>query len=198
MSSGAVRLARLGVFCCVALGLATGAHLGAGGAAPGSVALALGTVLVVLAALALTARRRGGVTIGATLLAVQAGLHTLFALLPDPGAAAATATDGHAHHLTPGSLVPAVGPPTGGADSDLAMLVTHLLAALATAAVLARGEAWLHGSLALLLPLVVVLARPLVRPTRTVRRRTPDVPALLGRAVLTSVGLRGPPRMSFA
>jgi hypothetical protein len=141
--AGRLRLARVGVLGLSAYGLALGAHVAAGGAAPGwPVSVMLATLLGVLG-VAFTARRRGIGTLLAVLVATQAVLHGLFSLLEAPAAGCSMLTTGH-HTVT------AV---CGSAGSwamllpSVPMLLAHLLATVATAWLLARGEAWLWRTL---------------------------------------------------
>ena len=137
--TGRVRLVRVGVLGLSAYGLAVGAHVAAGGAAPGwPVSLMLAALLGVLG-VAFSARRRGRWALVGVLVATQAVLHGLFSLLDVPSAGCAVLTSGH-HTMTA-----VCGPvdSTAMLVPSLPMLLAHLAATVATAWVLARGEAWL-------------------------------------------------------
>jgi hypothetical protein len=137
--AGRLRLLRVGVLGLSAYGLAVGAHVGAGGAAPGwPVSVMLATLLGVLG-VGFTARRRRLWSLLGALVVAQSVLHGLFSLLDTPAAGCSMVATGH--HATT-----AVCGPAGGAAMavpSLPMLLAHLAATAATAWLLARGEAWL-------------------------------------------------------
>ena len=136
--AGRLRLLRVGVLGLSGYGLAVGAHVAAGGAAPGwPVSLMLAALLGVLG-VAFTARRRGVWTLLGALVATQTALHGLFTLLDAPTSTCSLVATGH-HAMT-------VCGPAGDAAMELPswpMLLAHLAATAATAWLLARGEAWL-------------------------------------------------------
>lgn len=138
-SAGRLRLLRVGVLGLSAYGLAVGVHVVAGGAAPGwPVSLMLAALLGVLG-VAFTARRRGLWALLGVLVAAQSVLHALFSLLDAPVAGCSMVATGH--HATT-AVCGAVGG-TAMAVPSLPMLLAHLAATVATAWLLARGEAWL-------------------------------------------------------
>jgi hypothetical protein len=139
---GARRVLRSAVLGSASLALAVGAHVAGGGAAPGSGMLLLSAALVGLVALPATARR---VRLGwlAPLLGLeQALLHALFQAAGSAVCTAPAATGaGHPGHHADAALacLPAAGSATMTMP-DGPMLLAHLLATLATAWVLVRGE----------------------------------------------------------
>lgn len=114
---------------CLALPVA--AHTAAGGGPPGSGPLLFGVALLGISCVALADRRRSAAEITAVVFATQPVLHVLLAL--SSHSPAALSSHGHA------SVVP-----------SLAMVVAHLLAAAAVAALLIGGEAlvWSFAALA--------------------------------------------------
>ena len=140
--AGRLRLVRIGVLGLAAYGLAVGAHVAAGGSTPGWPLSVMLTTLLGVLAVAFTARRRGLGALLGVLIATQAILHGLFSVLDSPGAGCSMVTTGH-HTMT------AVCGSAGGAMllPTVPMLLAHLLATVATAWLLGRGEAWLWRTL---------------------------------------------------
>lgn len=185
------RVLRGNVVGTAATALAVAGHQMAGGAAPAASAAATAAVLVGAASIALSRLRWTLPRLLALLLVTQPGLHALFvwsrpdthphvhAPMPGPGEQASTL-----EHVA--ALLPA-GP---------AMTAGHALAAVGTAVLLARGEAWLCGVLdalalravRLLLALLPVYGAgpvPVPVPTRPPPRRLEPADAW---------SPRGPPR----
>jgi hypothetical protein len=159
----------------VATALAWVAHVWAGGDRPEPSLLLLGASGVTVASVVLSRYRWAPASLMLTLLAGQVLLHRLF---DQGGASAAPHQPGH----------------LAADGSDGSMTVAHVLAAAATAWVLARGEDWLW----LLLELMAL------RATRLLRARPPAVAtgakaAIAAytlpsqRAGLGAWSLRGPP-----
>ena len=153
-----VRALRLGAFSATATVLALGAHVLAGGAPPAVLATVAAVALPAVAAVALSRRRRRFLEISVVLGAVQVVLHELFSAAPAGGS-------GHAHlaHV--------------GHSSDPWMPVTHTLAVVATALLLAYGEQVLR------LMAVWWRAVPAVL-------RAAVVPAIVGRSPVLAVAAR--------
>lgn len=150
------RLARAGVLGGVSLLLAAAGHTVGGGTLPGAGLLILVGVGLALVAVSLTARRLRFGTLLAVLTVQQLGLHLLFHAATIGSACAAVAMQGHsaagqimaghgmsaplmAGHAMPAAVCAAGSPAVGG----WSMLLGHVLAVLATAWLLARGESWL-------------------------------------------------------
>ena len=139
---GARRVLRSAVLGAASLALAVGAHVAGGGTAPGAGLLLLTAVLVGLVALTATARRVRLTWLAPLLGLEQALLHALFQAAGSTGVVCTAATSaGHVGHHADAALacIPAGGSATM-AMPDWPMLLAHLLATLATAWVLVRGE----------------------------------------------------------
>lgn len=171
VAGGSLRAVRGSVVatCCLALSLL--AHGLAGGRIP-----SLGAVVLLGCSLAavctwLSGRRWRFATLFAVLAAAQLALHPLFVAIAPPARATATSE-----------------------PVAVAMTVAHLLAALAIAGVLLRGEDWVHRCAAMLcgrrpsrLPSLPAVVEPALS-------RLPSAPSLTHEAITGgSVGRRGPP-----
>ena len=177
---------RGGAVGAVATGLAWAAHMWAGGQPPEmwlhrGASPGVGLSAVVLSRYRWTLPRLLGL-----LLVVQVLLHQLFEQAP----VAVVHPAGHAVGHIPASVTPADA-------ADGSMTLGHVLAAAATAWVLARGEDWLW----LLLELLALRATRLLRPLHLCL--SAEVPSLVPASRLPSppVGLggwslRGPPVVS--
>ena len=187
---------------CYALALL--AHVTAGGARPGWPVTLMLTLLLGVTGLALTHRRRRFGSLLAPLLAAQVGLHWVLSMtdVATPTGRLAAGCDGllvtgHQHSgcsasaastaaadlatATMGGAGPA---PLPMATLSPLMVVAHLLATVATAWLLARGEAWLWRAMDWLVPALVRRRRP-----RRVPRR---VAAGLAATAPPGPGRRGP------
>lgn len=174
-------------------------HLAGGGVLPGWLGIVVPWVLAVMICVALAGRTLSLVRLAVAVVLSQVLFHMLFVLgLFVPSTAPATPTHQHAHLVMSGS--PAL---TGMMHSDAGMWVWHGVAAIATTALLYRGER----SARRLRHLAAAL-------TRAVRRRvavilTPVAPAVRRPAVLSvarrvvaplgwspaSLTRRGPPHL---
>ncbi len=184
LTGGWARLARAGVFGGSSLFLATAAHVAGGGTLPGAGLLVLTAIGLALASVTLTARR---LRVGVLLVALgleQLLLHLIFHTATTAATCAAVAMPGHA--MSTAAMC-------GSGSSTSAgwpMLLGHLLAVLATAWLLARGERWLWTVTERVLPYAGTAVG-------TVRRPRPAVVSVLAtfrgptRWVLT--GPRAPP-----
>ena len=150
------RIPRAGVLSVTVLGLAAAAHLSAGGHLPAAPVMAALTAVVTVSAVLLAGRKMTFPVLAGYLAAGQVVLHLVFSALPGAGGA----TPGPVHHLR-GVVTAAPGPVDGAiphehlsADASPAMLCLHLVATLATALMLARGEAALWALAAWLRPFV--------------------------------------------
>lgn len=187
---GVVRALRALVFLAVTVALTTAGHVVGGG----TVSVGGVTALVVVAwpvALLGSSRQRGIRHLFPALGAVQLAGHALLGFLSGSGGSAGlgcSAPLGHHGHRALECGEPLVGVVSGSAHSP-AMTGAHLLAALALALVLAKGEALLWRVLDLVVPALPRVARGLdrvVRPTFLLRG-TPR-----GARPLVVLG-RGPP-----
>ncbi|QCB98975.1 hypothetical protein E5206_11170 [Arthrobacter sp. PAMC25564] len=141
--------------------LAAGAHVLAGGELPGP-GIAVGLLVLVLAPVMVLTRIRITAPVMAVLLgAGQLALHEAFdALSVSSGFAAGSG--GHLHGTVP--VLPPAGAlmPEHTAAPGALMLVLHAAATLATALLLARGEAALWALAAWLRPLIRLLTAVLI------------------------------------
>ncbi|WP_139209692.1 hypothetical protein [Microlunatus flavus] len=148
-TAGRVRLARATLLGGLSLVLASGAHVVGGGTLPGAGVLAVATVLLGLAAAVVTAHRCRFVVLALLLAGQQVLLHALFSVAGGAAhvhLAAGQHGPGHAaavHGLDPTALHALGAPAMDMASPGWAMVLAHLVATLATAWLLARGEAWL-------------------------------------------------------
>lgn len=153
-TSGRVRLLRAGLLGGLSLLLATGAHVAGGGTLPGAGVLTVAAVLLGLGAALVTARRCRFAVLAPLLSAQQVLLHILLGLAGGAAHVQMAPTVEHLGHLPaqgatataldPGSLYASTtGSAMDMASPGFAMVLAHLAATLATAWLLARGEAWL-------------------------------------------------------
>lgn len=166
--------------------LATGAHLVGGGHLPSAGVLLVATFLVGLTAVTTTARRCPPGLLVAVLGVQQIVLHEVFeAMSMAPATCAASPIGDHGTAMT-GCLGA-----MHGSGSGVGMLTAHLVATLATAWLLARGERWLWK-----LSEQAVHATTWA-PTRRVRRPRPlrplPAPAVTAAQRPTTADPRGPP-----
>ncbi|MEO8557264.1 MAG: hypothetical protein ABI474_11400 [Actinomycetota bacterium] len=200
---GWLRSLRAALLGGVGFALALVAHLTAGGAAPGPVALFYLAGLVGLAAVLLTRTRLGPVRIGVSLAATQVVLHEVFMWLGTPAACAMTEMS-----PSPGGAMGRSGGPvalvecaTGMAPLEMgassafsatAMVGAHVAATAVMAILLAYGEK------------VLWFLAGFMRPLRGLDLRLPELPALrvefscaprifAMRLACGGLGRRGPP-----
>lgn len=184
LTGGWARLARAGVFGGASLFLATAGHVLGGGTLPGAGLLALTAVGLGLLAVTLTARRlRFGVLLAA-LGVEQLLLHLLFHASTTAMTCASVVMPGHA--MT-GTAVCGTG---AAATAGWPMLLGHVLAVLATAWLLARGEQWLWSVADRIHRSTGTAAGSLRRPRPAV---VPVVTAFLVRTRWVLTGPRAPP-----
>ncbi|MDQ0145954.1 hypothetical protein [Pseudarthrobacter niigatensis] len=151
------RVPRAIAFTAAMLTLAAGAHLLAGGILPPPVILA-GIVALVLAPVTILSKTKINAPAMTGLLgSSQLALHWAFDALSV--SATFTPADGaHGHGALPASSMAAVLAPGHAAVPGALMLALHAVATVATALVLARGEAAVWALAAWLRPLVRILA----------------------------------------
>ena len=154
---GLTRQARVVVLGATSLALAAGAHLLGGGRLPSAGMLAVVAFLLGLSSVVLTARRCRFPVLLPVLVVQQALLHLLFDTASRAASGCSAAMSGMGHGLAGhASAVPVLGAcPTVPASTPAmdsmasmpmpgwAMWAAHLSAVALTAALLARGEAWL-------------------------------------------------------
>lgn len=153
---------RSGAISLVIVLLAAGAHVVGGGTLPTEPVLLALIALTALATTLATRFKLNVVTLGGLLGAGQLGLHEAFSALSPVSAAAPVS----GHHLMAEPLSPSLSTAHThemGTTFGTLMLVAHVLATLASAVVLAKGEAALWQLAAWLRPLVslpTLLFRP--------------------------------------
>lgn len=184
---GAVRASRAVLLGGSSLLLATAAHLAGGGTLPGTGVLTVAGFALGLLAVVLTRRRVRLPVLLAALVPQQLLLHLLFGT----AAAVGGCGPGQAHHA--GSALTCM--PAHGAvpmGYSWPMVVVHVVATLATAWLLARGEAWCWRLVAR-----VAHAAHTAAVRRPARRRPRPVTTALVRALLLrprrAGGSRAPP-----
>jgi hypothetical protein len=196
----AMRAALLGV---VGFALALIAHLAAGGAAPGPVALLFLAGLLGLAAVLLTGTRLSPVRVGVYLTAMQVVLHEVFMWLGAPAGCVMTGMSGLpggpiGHGGGPAPLVQCatgiagLGMSQGSTFAATAMVGAHVAATAVMAALLAYGEQvlwFLAGCVRP--PRLLRVGQPELPAVQVVSSRTPQIFRL--RFACGGVGRRGPP-----
>lgn len=189
------RLLRTAAIALSVMSLAAGAHLLGGGRLPHSPVLAACTALVILAVMILTRWKLRAPVLGVVLTGGQVLLHALFSALSPPAETPSLPNVGGHLHPGPGAVVLA----PAGQDIHLhlpwdlppAMLTAHLAATLATAVLLARGEAALWALAAWLRPVLFLSPVTFVHLTAApVPARRQVVPR---RALPRAHPRRGPP-----
>ncbi|ABS01809.1 hypothetical protein [Kineococcus radiotolerans] len=187
---GALRCARAGAVATTVVGLAAGAHLAAGGRAPGIPLLLAVAVVVGALSLLLAGRRFSRSGLAGLLGGGQVTLHELFDACP----AQAVAVVAHGHHLEWTPLTGAVDGAAGSAGSgSAAMTLAHVAATVAALLLLLHGERLLWSLWAWLRPLARVL-RDLLRFVAARPAPFPATPPARPRSVVARrVRRRGPP-----
>jgi hypothetical protein len=152
-------LLRATAVATVILTLAAGAHLAAGGELPAPAIMLAVLSLTALGSTAATQLRLGFPALAALLGGGQLALHEVFSAFSSSGThqGSATATPHESHFAGAGILAPAVDHLAGAAETaGPLMLAAHILATLASALLLAKGEAALWALAAWLRPLVAL------------------------------------------
>lgn len=198
----ATQLARGAATASVALLLAAFSHGVAAGEAPGWAGLALSGVLALAASVAFVGRRSGVLRTALAVGASQLGFHLLFSV--GTGDGSLLRMSGEGHHRTVAVVDGVLGVDAGAAapvhvHGDVAMLLGHVLAGLATVVYLLAVEAAVWRTLARAIDgFVRSIARdPL--PAVTVVAIATSVPEAVERARLRGCPLlaqlrhRGPP-----
>jgi hypothetical protein len=194
-----IRAASFGVGC---FALALTAHVAAGGARPGLVALFLLTGLTGLSAVLLTGFRLGLLSVILTLATMQAALHQAFMWLGSPAACVMTGMSASAGGGMGQSTQPMLGCATGMAQAGMgetsalagaAMVGAHVAATAVMAALLAYGEQALWFLAGWVRPLRWL--RMVLPELPQVRVGSPVAPRMLRvRFACGGVGRRGPPQ----
>lgn len=155
---GLTRVVRVVVLGVTSLALAAGAHLLGGGRLPSAGVLAVVAFLLGLSSVVLTARRCRFPALLVVLVVQQGLLHVVFDTASRVASGCGTAASGMGHGLaghtaaassvvgscsTMSTLTPATDSMASMAMPGWAMWAAHLAAVAVTAALLARGEAWL-------------------------------------------------------
>lgn len=190
------RFPRAFAFTAAMFALAAGAHVLARGAMPQPAIFAGLFALVLLPVMVLAKFRVNSAVMAGLLIGGQLMLHEAFTTLSaSTGFTPAAGT--HAHPTQPLTAA-AYGPtPEHLHAPDTLMLVLHAVATVATALVLARGEAAVWALAAWLRPLIRILAAAFLPDW-------PQVPAprhvmvVLRASFLRLPALRGPPRVAAA
>jgi hypothetical protein len=179
-TEGALRLARGSAVGATAMGLALAGHVASGGSAPASTTAVGLLALSVAGSVALSGRRWTLAPLLTMLLGVQVVFHVAFG---DHPSAAGMADHQHGAHSLSASMV-----------------LAHLLAAVAAALLLRRGESWCWR-------LVALLGRPVhvarvfgARPVATYGVQTwrlvdGSLPVLRSRQLADAQPRRGPPAL---
>lgn len=190
----------------ISVGLAAVAH--AAGAAnalhlPHPVVFLFALLIATPLATALMKVRLSRWRLGAAVVLTQLVLHLLFAVFPAVSAApmgvSTVSMGGHEHAV--GLSVGTTAVHSASAHSEqwgsaVLMAISHLGAALLAYGLLRRGEVILSSlrEVLTLAPVMILLApRPLAQPRRARLVPVVDVPALVVRALVGGLGLRGPP-----
>ncbi|WP_369045940.1 hypothetical protein [Sinomonas sp. P10A9] len=185
------RLSRAGLVAGSTLVLAAAAHTAAAGRLPDPFIAAGLFALTLLPAVWLCARRVRTTTMLALLGSGQLFLHEAFSTLSESSGTVPlyAPTAGHVHVLGTATAHGAGGPAQA---ESVAMLIAHVIATVATALLLAKGETALWTLRDWLRPLVRVLVLPLLHPVPTVPAVTRESPPGPQRG-LRLPALRGPP-----
>lgn len=198
---GGWRLLRAAVLGGSSLLLASGAHLLGGGGVPNAAVLVLAFCLAGLVAVSVTARRCRLPSLLAVLGVEQTGLHLLFGSTAANGVCSPVAVAPlhgvHAEALCTSATGHPGMAPTGLSvalvhQAGLSMVLAHLVALLVTAWLLARGERWVWGLVAV--AAAAVAARPTRRRPRPVRQLPTWLFSSTASPLLQTAPTRGPPQ----
>ncbi|MEV7473574.1 hypothetical protein ACIQF8_18375 [Pseudarthrobacter sp. NPDC092184] len=188
-----LRLPRAGVLALTVLTLAAAAHVGAGGQLPAPAIMMALAAVVGLSAVLLAGLKMTAPLLAAYLGGAQLSLHLAFSTL-SAGAVPGSEPSHHGPGLAAGPLMleSAATHQHLMADAGSPMTFAHVIATLATALLLARGEAALWALAAWLRPLngpidPVIIPPGFRQPLRTRRPLPPGV------TVPVQTVVRGPP-----
>lgn len=170
-------------------------HIAAGGGLPGPVGVVLPWILAVLICIAVAGRTLSVWRLSVSVVASQILFHALFVLGAGPGDG--TAPTGHAHGARGMALES-----SGVAQGDIGMWIAHVLAGVATIALLHRGELVVRALLSAGVELTIVFTTRFLGVTRSARADRESLrPPLIATPAdlrplgwdLRSVARRGPP-----
>ncbi|TDE98900.1 hypothetical protein EXU48_01505 [Occultella glacieicola] len=195
---GPLRLLRATAVSVSVIGLALGAHVGAGGSLGDLLVVAAAGAFTMLVAFVACGRRLRAVTVLALLGAGQVTLHHVFASTAGLGAVPGCTTAGaHTHGAALAEAMQHCAPAGGGHALTMTMLGAHLLATVINGALLWRGDRALFALWTWLTPLLTVLSERVLPTPAAVgrgRRRSPTPRRPDGRIVwLDLAPRRGPP-----
>lgn len=189
------RLLRTAVVAAAVISLAAGAHILAGGQLPPAPLMAALTALTALGVVLVTKWEMTTLSLAAVLAAGQAVLHEAFSTLSGSPTPPSNAPALHVHETVVRAPAASAGPELHRhlpADLDPPTLTLHVIAILATAILLARGEAALWALAAWLRPLAgISVVRILSLPRQPLP--APRTVTLRRWRVLRRPPLRGPP-----
>lgn len=188
---GATRWARAAALGVATLALAIGAHVSAGGAMPSLTVLAFLAFPMTMAAVVMTGRRCGTLLLLGSMTAAQLALHhTLMAVTgPVSGDLQAQLASAPASAMSDSAIAQVM---VQASHWSIPMTVTHVLATVVAAVLLARCEQAVWQLVSRLLPVLAaepVLIRWSPLPTLALRA----MPALGHSEMSGGLGLRGPP-----
>ncbi|WP_336854084.1 hypothetical protein [Sinomonas albida] len=184
------RLSRAAAVAGVSVLLAAGAHTAAGGALPDPLILAALLALSLVAVMLISGRKISATAMLAVLSATQLVLHEAFIVLSEGPNTAPVLAPGSEHVHVLGMMASSGGAHVHSEGPE--MLAAHAVATLATALVLARGEAAVWALLSWLRPLVRMLAALVLLPAPAVPTFTQEHLPRVWRS-LRLPARRGPP-----
>lgn len=189
------RLLRTTVVASAVISLAAAAHILAGGQLPPAPVMAALTALTVLSVVLVTKWEMTALSLTTVLTVGQAVLHEAFSTLSGATGQRSNSPALHVHEMVVRAPAASAGPELHRhlpADLDPPMLTLHVIATLATAVLLARGEAALWALAAWLRPLAgISVVRILFLPQQPLP--APRTVTLRRWTVLRRPPLRGPP-----
>ncbi|MCZ2404613.1 hypothetical protein IV498_15855 [Paenarthrobacter sp. Z7-10] len=211
MTAAPFRLLRVGIVGFAILALAAGGHLAAGGQLPGPAIMAALAAITLIPVALLTRSKLSFPVLLALLETGQLVLHTAFCSLTRQ-VPTGPAMAGLPASAMPDMMMPGVEPDWGGTPTAAVMAVlmpgtgmaplwgpamigAHLLAVIATAALLARGEQTLWNLVEALRPLLGLAHRPVIVHTPTVPTGHAHSPRPTGHGHWRLPALRGPPAL---
>lgn len=195
------RVVRASIVSVAAVLIAAMSHIAAGGNTPSVYALVAGSVVVLPVVLVLTSATFGIVRTFTSVAITQALFHWMFASLgvTNPVADRGEPLPAHAEHF--GMVEEFVPILPGGSGADVAMWLSHLVAAAVTVWILRRGERAVETMMIALRRcffhrLTSARALPVVPTPPRVDRSHDDLPSQL--ELWTSISHRGPPALTDA
>ena len=169
--------------------LAAAAHTIGGGGAPAPIVAATSAILAAPIAVALVGRRSSPVRTTAAVAAAQVVFHVVFALFGTPGAVTYAPMD-HAHM---GAAAVGHVHAASAMAPDAGMVLTHVIAATLTIALLRRGERAVRAVLRGIRRLIPLVAFRSPAPARTLRPRVETRVVAIASPFAIALSRRGPP-----